>query len=231
MNKITNEIINPYKATIALIFYSKESNNNNSVFVEQFPIIDGKLQNGYPASHELLSGICKSIEIKSNNIFKGRIPKNLLFIDPNSKMIIWSLNQSQRELYFTDDLGIENGLRWLPNLIFKYHDKEISVYAYKGSLKENTQLYRGPFMNVGTESVVCMGNAKSKTDPTDIESLMKNIEEKFFFSKFSHITGNNCIDGNYSVVMNKLLKTGEKFPEELLLKIKDKKLKDLYGHL
>lgn len=159
-------------------------------------------------------------EIKDEEYgFKGFIPANVLSFKTKELSLIWTTEKCQKELLFQND-NISSGLYPIPRLLWKYHKKNLYVYAIKSD-KDNS-LYQAPFLNTYSDGSICLGSVKIKSDYMDLNKVMRNVENSFFNSYFTHTNTDNLIKGN--IVSFYKSHIGKKdFPDNLLVKINLKK--------
>lgn len=222
MNKLTRIMSEVYKPKMAVVVYEC-NDTSKDVYLERRDIINGTMGAGIPMTKKCLIDIMNAIALdndRSDFGVHGIIPNNLLYADctPGRMKLVWYNPPQIRQLYFNRDLGIADGKMCVPGLLYIASECSLKLYAFKGR-KPKMKLYRAPFMNVSDQSV-CLGNAKVQR-PTNVTytNLIAYWEEMFWRSEFSHILGENPIDGNLSTLTKHLIETGERFPNEVLLPV------------
>ena len=190
MNNLIEEDFTP---KVAIIAYS-QGGEYNEHYLESRKIKKNsggyEMLEGTPLTKKLLAELLEKIDpiALEKTYCKGLLPQNLLaFNNENAEpTVIWYLKASQRHLSFSKGLA-KNGLMKLPALIFMLKGTALSVWAIKtNNPNEDTILYDAPFYNIYQGGKVCMGNAKNHKYK-EVHSIMKNWEDAFFSSKFSHL--------------------------------------------
>lgn len=141
------------------------------------------------------------------------------------RMIWWSPPQ-KRSLFFKKSAHNAEtfdgrGVVPCPGLIFMASERDMYVYAFKGTdaPSRETKLYQAPFFNVWSRGKVCVGNADvPKEDRSDDPDAW---ERMFFGSHFTH--PNFTQNDRLTVGVNpahfwkaQLKKPSAKFPEQVL---------------
>lgn len=232
MNTIIEKDFAPHTA---IIVYSQKGEYNEH-YLESREIREK--ENGYhmlsgkPLTKKLLSQMLEEIDpIVLEKIYcKGLLPSNLLTFDNNNATptIIWKVESSLRNLCFAKVLRIKDGTMCLPTLIFKLKGSSLSVFAVKtNNVNKDTKLYHAPFHNIFSDGKVCMGNAKTYGFK-EVNSIMKNWEDAFFQSKFSHLQGQGSpINGNLNTFIKRQMKPPKQpFDKGVLVSI-NQKLEDI----
>lgn len=105
-------------------------------------------------------------------------------------MIWWSPPQ-RRSLFFKKSSHIPETFDGravcpCPGLVFMANEREMYVYAFKGTdaPSRQTKLYQAPFFNVWSQGKVCVGNADVPKD--DRREDPEAWERMFFGSNFTH---------------------------------------------
>ena len=119
-------------------------------------------------------------------------------------------------------LGININHFLIPTLVFKIQENVLYVYAAKtDNVDANTKLFKAPFHNVYDDGSICMGNAKIKKS-FEINKIMKNYEDAFFLSKFTHLQSQGSpIKGNLNTYLNSNNKIEKKVLIDTKLKVED----------
>ncbi len=110
-------------------------------------------------------------------------------------------------------------------MIYSVTDRSLNVYVFKGKTPKDV-LYHAPFFNVNAHSV-CLGTAKAKK-PGNLtyQEAIEYWETMFWSSEFSHLYGDNPVEGNLATITKNCIKKGEPFPTKVL-KQSRVKLKDI----
>jgi len=215
---IEEEVNSPFIAKKAIVVYERRTEH----YVEVHQIEDGKFQEGRPMTIQELVVFKQMAESKSTELQKNCYPYRHILgfsIDFADGEMIWVYPAGEVLLHYKSKLpGFKTGKYFIPNLVFKYQDEELNVYAIKSedllNLSPDTQLYKAPFLNVNEDGDVCMGTAKVKKSK-NLTEMIKNIETAFFNSEFTHTNQNKIVSGNLADAFNNQKK---KFDEKLLLK-------------
>lgn len=188
----------------------------------------GEVLEGKPLNHETVDVILNNFRATKNETIKpkGVVPKNLLYIDDEKSYYVWTNEPQKRNLLFGGNLKIDDGEAMLPKLVFVANKNELSVYA----MKKDDQLYRAPFHNVFSSNVVCQGSASSSKSRSSYQGILEYWEQIFFSSRFTHVNGENPTVKDVSEIWKEAIASGgkKKFDVEQLIKIGNKKLKDLF---
>lgn len=219
MNKLTRLMNEEYKPKMAMIVYEC-SDNKVGVYLERRNIINGKMASGVPLTKKCIVNIMNAIAVDNDNFdfgIHGTIPNNLLYADttPGRTKLVWYNPPQNRQVYFARTLGIPDGIMNVPGIIYIAQDNKLTVVAFKGS-KPKGKLYKAPFMNV-SDSGVCLGNSKIEMpSQSTFDNLILYWEKMFWMSEFSHILGDNPVNGNLAVITKHLIESGDKFPTDIL---------------
>lgn len=215
------------KPTDALIFYKPDVElHGDGCYVEHRKIRNGKMEAAHPLTIEDFSKLVATVskyakEDAGRTALHGIIPKNLLYAssDLTTKRLVWYRRPEKRKLYFTKKAGIPDGEMWVPGMVYFASGGALHVFAFKGHKPRNI-LYEAPFFNVNKGSV-CLGSAKIRKPRQDTyEAWIAYWEEMFWKSEFSHIYGDNPVNGNLAVITKKCIKEGCPFPTEVLKRSK-----------
>jgi PRTRC genetic system protein B len=214
------------RPTDVLVFYKPDVNlHGDGEYVEHRKVRNGKMEAGHPLTIEdftkLVATVSKYAKKDSGRTaLHGVIPPTLLFAssDLTSKRLVWWRPPEKRMAYFTKDTGIPNGELWVPGLVYVASSSGLNMFAFKGK-KPRSILYRAPFFNVNGS--VCLGSAKVRKPKDDTyEAWIDYWEQMFWKSEFSHIWGENPINGNLAVITKQCIKEGKPFPAEVLIRSK-----------
>lgn len=178
----------------ALILYKS---HDSTYYSEMHPFHGRVMGAGQPLTQEsfdtLIALSTKGKKEKKNKLessFTFTPDRNLLAFQQEGKEIInlvFSIKPGIKQLFFSDQLGIPSGAAPHPTLIFRYHHGDIKVYATDDAvLTEDSLLYIPPYFNLSDEGDLCLGNVKMKRGLTSFNLLMKEIENSFFNSNFTH---------------------------------------------
>jgi hypothetical protein len=146
----------------------------------------------------------------------GNLDGMIVYYKPVLFTLHWRYESKSEELYYKNDLDIQNGARPIPKLLFKYVYGRLSVFAYKEWNGENTVFYHAPFHNIYSNGGVCMGSAGSRI------KVLKNDTFKTFthrVSKLFFLVPGSEIHNKWHMNLNsfhKELITMDTFPEHIL---------------
>jgi PRTRC genetic system protein B len=229
MNALTENFGELFIPQSALLIYSRKSNYGQEVYVEAYDIGKaGNPINAHPLTVKESSQLSKALDISgetSRNYLKpkGLLPKNVLYISPESNgFVVWHTPPQQVNLFFSNGLNIADGLYPLPSLIWKAGKDKLYIYAVADGkeMALESLLYRAPFFNIHENGLVCMGNVDINiNEDSCLESFMEEWHRYFFNSRFSHLIGNESpVKGNIVQLYQSLADTNKKFPQKNLLK-------------
>lgn len=236
MENIIQDLGILYHPTSALVFYQTTDRIKN-IYVEHFDMDkDGNPINAHPLTMREAKFLSKAlnIETKKNREFlkpQNILSENILHIDPSKDgSVIWYTKGQKVDLFFSETLGISNGMAQVPPLLWLANKQNLVIFALASDRRptEKTMLYHAPFFNVYDSGSVCMGTVDVNIkNSASIEEFTEAWEKYFFNSYFSHLmNGHNPIKGNLVNLWNELINTGNPFPKKLLKKT-NKTLKDL----
>lgn len=231
MSKLLQTISDVFEPFASIIAYKTNDSYGRSVYyLEHHHIKNGKMGVGRPLKQSMMRKIVQNVQTTSeqlDNNIHGAIPPNVLYCDTRieNERLVWWHGPEERYLFFNDGIGIPDGKMVVPGLVYVVNKDGLSLYAFKGKKPTGT-LYHAPFMNVDIH--VCLGNAKIKK-PQDrtFANVIDYWEKMFWKSEFSHILGDNPIEGNLATITKHCIQTGEPFPTDVLKIYKEKKLNDL----
>lgn len=225
MNDITQDFGTLYYPKSALVFYQTTAKGND-MYVEHFDMDrNGTPTNAHPLTVNEANRLAKALKTAKEEkepVLKpqGIISSQILYFDPNGNSVVWFTKAVQRELHFTESLGIPKGKAHVPPMLWVANRNGLSAFALKSNRRptEKTKLYNAPFFNVYEDGSVCMGTVDTRIKKTaSLEEFTHAWEGFFFNSYFSHlIHGHNPIKGNCVSLWENLIATGEVFPTELL---------------
>lgn len=213
------------------VFRAENYEGADHYYLEKRPVLsDGKLGAASPLKEETIRKIATAMaqQLTSTLHIDGIISERIVTfsIMAGKERLMWYRKSGVANLYFTSDLGIPDKTYPVPNLLFDFKKgSALMVYAYVDDvLTMDTELYLAPYPNISNGSV-CMGSAAVRWDGAlSDKDIIRETEEKFFGSRFSHHTSeNSLVKGNYQQFM---LSLNGVFPTEKLIKTK-KRLKDV----
>lgn len=223
---ITEQFGTLYHPKSALIFYHAEKGYSDS-YVEYFDMDEnGSPINAHPLTTREAQRLSKTLNVqnkKDRDFLKpnGIISQNILFIDSSENgKVIWFTPSQERELFFTESLGIPNGTANVPPLLWCANKQNLKIFALSTNERpiENTSLFNAPFFNVSENGNVCMGTVNIKIkNSASLEEFTENWEHYFFHSYFSHLNNQNTIKGNCINLWKHLIQTKELFPTDKLI--------------
>ena len=227
MKDITENFETLYHPKLALVFYQTNGMNSDT-YVEYFDMDkNGNPINAHPLTVREANQLAKALKtakeekepcLKSDGIISNAI----LHIDPVQNKVIWFTKTMQRELFFTESLGIPKGMANVPPMLWIANKNSLFVFALGSNRrpKENTKLYNAPFFNVYENGNVCMGTVDVQMKKiASLEEFTIAWESYFFNSYFSHLMQDyNPINGNCVTLWQSLVNTNKDFPKEVLKK-------------
>ena len=129
----------------------------------------------------------------------------------------------KRQLYFTENLEIPNGIAEVPAMLWLAGKRNLKVFALANNRRptEKTSLFYAPFFNVYENGTVCMGTVDVDIkNSSSLEEFTKKWEDYFFNSYFSHLMNeHNPIKGNCVNLWKSLVDKDEIFPKNVLTQI------------
>ncbi len=227
-----------YLPAKALIVYINQSEKENS-YVESFDFDKlGRMINAHPLSEqeaEKLGKIMLANMERQGRCFdaKGILPTNLLFLrSGNDGCAVWHTPAQHRTLLFVEGLDLQNGMYPVPALVWKATRETLSVFAIKVSDKPTliTELFEAPYFNIYGSGNVCMGTVDIDIDDYGgLEIFMKQWEEYFFNSRFSHLLADRSPVKSNIIQLYKSLHNSKKGFPSTELKKHSKSLKTLFN--
>ena len=229
MKDIIQDFGTLYHPTTALVFYQTDERNKET-YVEYFDMDkSGKPINAHPLTEREAETLAKALIVKTqkekNQDFlkpKGILPTHILQINPNAEngSAIWYTKSMKRQLYFTENLEIPNGMAEVPAMLWFANKRSLKIFALANSRRptEKTELFYAPFFNVYEDGNVCMGTVDVNIQNSNyIEEFIEKWEDYFFNSYFSHLMNeHNPINGNCVNLWKSLINTEKQFPKEAL---------------
>lgn len=229
---LINDIYLPSKA---LIIYANTINED--FYVECFDMDDNGLPiNAHPLSVIESNKLAKTLDTiddfeQGYLSCKALLPRNVLHLNTmRNGFAIWYTPAMPVNLYFKNDLGIDDGIAYLPPLVWKGSKEGLYVYAIaKNQLPTlDTPLCYAPFFNIYEDGKVCMGNVNVSFDNiASLEEFMAQWQALFFNSKFSHLLRDvSPVSQNIVQLWQNLIGKEQPFPVKSLKK-NDQTLKNL----
>ncbi len=236
MEDITQQLGTNYYPYSALVFYKSDENYDN-FYVEHFDMAKNGIPiNAHPLTLEESKQLSKMLNIEQeqkNTCFipNGLLPNTILHLNPTDNgQVIWYNKPQKRQLYFIENLGIPNGMAYMPTLIFKATKTGLSVYALKSNRRPtmHTKLYYAPFFNIYEDGKICMGTVDIKVSKVQsLEEFISLWEDHFFNSYFAHLLDSyNPIKSNIVAFWQQQINTDKPF-ETKELKRNNRTLKDI----
>ena len=228
MKNITQDFGTLYHPTTALVFYQNDERNKDT-YVEYFDMNkNGNPVNAHPLTEreakELLKALTINTQKEKNQDFlkpKGILPTHILHINPSENgSVLWFTKSMKRQLYFTENLEIPNGMAEVPAMLWFANKRSLKIFALANSRRptEKTELFYAPFFNVYEDGNVCMGTVDVNIQNSNyIEEFIEKWEDYFFNSYFSHLMNeHNPINGNCVNLWKSLINNEKQFPKEAL---------------
>ncbi len=229
MINITERFTTQYLPTKAFIVYTSQEEQENS-YVESFDFDKrGRMINAHPLTEqetEKLAQIMLANTERQGKCFdtKGILPANLLFLrSGNNGCAVWHTPNQHRQLLFIEGLGLLSGIYPVPPLLWKATRDSVSVFAIKTTARPDikTELFEAPFFNIYSTGNVCMGTVDIEiNDDEGLEVFMKQWEDYFFNSRFSHLLSDRSpVKSNIIRLYKSLYITKKSFPLSELKKL------------
>lgn len=201
----------------------------NKMAYHKYIIEENRLTPGQPMTVESIREIFKFVNdlgTQSSFQFKGIIPDNVLSFRTDEKFIVWYTPPTKKQLYYPEKCPIASGVYPVPGLVWVLRDHSLTLFASKGKpTKEKDKLFQAPFFNINGGGSVCMGSAKFVSNSQHYEDIIKQVEEGFYNSRFTHSSTNNLLNGNFTELSNTLINS-DAIKEDLLVEV-NVKLKDV----
>lgn len=225
MKDITQDFSALYYPKSALVFYLTKG-NRKATYVEHFDMDrNGNPINAHPLTEREADGLAKALKTakeEKESLLKPKaiLSTQLLYFEPLGSKVVWFTKAMQRELHFTETLGIPKGKAHVPPMLWTANRSSLTVFALANNRRpaEKTKLYNAPFFNVYENGNVCMGSVDIRIKKmASLEEFINNWEDYFFNSYFSHLMNNfNPIKGNCISLWKDLITTDKPFPTEVL---------------
>ena len=230
MKDITQDFGKLYHPTSALVFF-QTNERIKETYVEYFDMDkNGNPINAHPLTEKEAKTLVKALKTitqkeKSKDFLKpkGILPTNILQINPSENgSVLWFTKSMKKQLYFTENLEISNGRAEVPAMLWFANKRSLKIFALSSNQRptEKTSLFYAPFFNVYENGNVCMGTVDVHIqNSTSLEEYIKNWENYFFNSYFSHLMNeHNPIKGNFVNLWKSLINVDKPFPKEALKK-------------
>lgn len=183
MSPILEKRFKPWKV---ISLYRDEK--TNTIYPEIATYRKDMLNEFSPLSSQMSRAIGKLLYKSFEKHLGGAIPSNLVYYNPTPLELQWRCEIQKATLHYVKDLGIENGERPIPNLLFTFKNDELCVKAYKEWKGDKTIYYHAPFHNVYADTRICMGRAKLKPVASDrFETILNRLQVLFFIVPGSEI--------------------------------------------
>jgi len=231
MKDITQDFGKLYHPTSALVFY-QTNERIKETYVEYFDMDkNGNPINAHPLTEKEAKTLVKALNTKTQKEKskdflkpKGILPTNILQINPSENgSVLWFTKSMKKQLYFTENLEISNGRAEVPAMLWFANKRSLKIFALSSNQRptEKTPLFYAPFFNVYENGNVCMGTVDVHIqNSTSLEEFIKNWEDYFFNSYFSHLMNeHNPIKGNCVNLWKNLINVDKPFPKEALKKV------------
>ena len=196
MKNITQDFGTLYHPTTALVFYQNDERNKDT-YVEYFDMDkNGNPINAHPLTEreakELIKALTINTQKEKNQDFlkpKGILPTHILHINPSENgSVLWFTKSMKRQLFFTENLGISNGIAEVPAMLWLANKRSLKIFALANIRRptEKTELFYAPFFNVYENGNVCMGTVDVNIQNSNsLEEFTEKWENYFFLILFS----------------------------------------------
>ena len=231
MKDITQDFGKLYHPTSALVFF-QTNERIKETYVEYFDMDkNGNPINAHPLTEKEAKTLVKALNTKTQKEKskdflkpKGILPTNILQINPSENgSVLWFTKSMKKQLYFTENLEISNGRAEVPAMLWFANKRSLKIFALSSNQRptEKTPLFYAPFFNVYENGNVCMGTVDVHIqNSTSLEEFIKNWEDYFFNSYFSHLMNeHNPVKGNCVNLWKSLINVDKPFPKEALKKV------------
>ena len=151
MKDITQNFGTLYHPTTALVFYQTDERNKDT-YVEYFDMDKGGNPiNAHPLTEREAETLAKALTINTqkekNQDFlkpKGILPTHILHINPSENgSVLWFTKSMKRQLFFTENLGISNGIAEVPAMLWLANKRSLKIFALANIRRptEKTELF------------------------------------------------------------------------------------------
>lgn len=196
MKNITTILDTFYKPGKALVIFTAKSEDCKP-YVESFDFDEwGHPINTHPLTVKeavTLGKILRSNEDSDTGYLQseGILPKNILKIHQYAfgGFALWTSPAQQRPLYFSENVGLNDGPAYVPPMLWKATADRLQVWALPSGKRpqSKTRLYYAPFFNISSSSV-CMGTvAVNAGNQPSLQEFTKSWEDAFWNTAFSHL--------------------------------------------
>lgn len=197
---ITDSLTKKYTPKGALIIYKCENcYSEQQYYLETRPVKnDGTLGVARSVSADFIKGMVKTFKTEEEMQPHGLMPHNFLLADSRlgHEKYIWWTPPGKKQLYFSSQVAIEDGVYHMPGCVFVAEKEKLQVFCFhKRKPKFDEKLIFGPFFNYYEDGRICLGNAKMEW-PKDItwKDVQTHWEKLFWGSINSHIIQNPMKD-------------------------------------
>lgn len=236
MNILKIDTHSKFKLRNVISIYQRDSGNdsiNSKFYLESQEIQEVNDQlifsEAKPLRRETLDDLATYLHGRDNSSLKGFVPQRLLYQDPTigKKIFIWYREAQTTHMKFSEKKNLPKDSHiHLPALVFKAHNKNLSVWAIKTKkASAKTELYKAPLLNV-SQGRICLGTTRKIIEDEidnihDINELLTYWEDMLFASAFNTGDGlcEDAIKGKQGVIQyyKKAAKEQLKFDTELLV--------------
>lgn len=186
---------NPYQPKAALIVFQK-ANDSGSAFIELREIRrDGSMGSAKPVSCQFIQDLLSSFSEEYRSVPHGTIPENLIYCDTRKgrNVYLWYTPPGKRNRFFSEKLGLDNGVYHVPGTLYLAEDDRLSVWCFEGRKPALDKVLLGvPYFNVYSDGKVCMGSAHPDIPDTaalSYEDILSAWEKAFWNSIDVHTNG------------------------------------------
>ena len=152
--------------------------------------------------------------------FKDIIPENVLHFNELTGTIIFYTKPKKQPFLFKKN-DFKNAIYRVPHLLWKYEPGKVWVYALKSKPKNvDAVLFNAPFMNVYPDGSVCTGTIEFDEELYCFDDIMKEVENKFFSSYFTHTNNEDLLQMNYATFLKEYANTQTMNYSKLLVESK-----------
>jgi PRTRC genetic system protein B len=208
----------PYKG---IVIFKNDARTPPSYCVEAFDFSTSlRPMNFHPLTNreslKLAETLYPATETSGFLHINGLVPPTVLHINSTHHgFLIWYTPSKMVDLLFQSNLNIKSGRGYAPALIWKADREQLRIYAIKVDERPTleTPLFHAPFFNVYSAHNVCMGDVNIDISKNcDVETFMASWEKYFFGSYFTHLNGQNTVEGNLTQIWKKQIEKKKPFP-------------------
>lgn len=197
---LESENANTYIPKAALVVYEGDCSGK---YLELHSIRrDGSMAEGRPVSMKFIQTLLEGFSSEYRSVPHGIVPPNMLYCDTRAgkETYIWYNPPMKRQRFFTESLGLEDGIYHVPGTIYAVKGSTLSVFCFAGKKPKMGDKALGvPYFNVYSSGSVCMGSARPQIpDRVNLsyEDVMKAWEDAFWNSEDVHTNGSPSTKGN-----------------------------------